>query len=187
MPQQPGRYHVPLGRISAALYARAQGLQLRDTLTILMPGPRTLVAYLFREPVHDTVAWTALHYGLGVLDIDGCRIETSDVLRTSGGGGYKSITAENVRQGFRPRDYYEGSQGVGYVPHSKGRWPTNLLLVHAPSCNPGGTRDCASTCPVQLLEVANPEEKPSRFFPAFQDLESALSWLNRLTCTRVPR
>jgi hypothetical protein len=70
----PGSHLIVLGQAEDAIQIRKQGLQLRDTVLILLPGPREVFAFLFRKPLEGTVAQNVLKHGVGGLNIDGCRI-----------------------------------------------------------------------------------------------------------------
>lgn len=43
----------------------------------------------------------------------------------------------------------------------EGRWPANLVVGHDRRCTDAG---CGTDCPVQLLDDARPQTRPSRFF-----------------------
>lgn len=130
----PGQHVIVIGTASDALLARAQGLLLRDTITILLPGPRVLSAFLFRAPLEGTVAQNVLTHGVGGLWIDGCRI---GVFQNTTPGGRSRYNAALAVQGYRPSAYAkEDPPAMG----AAGRWPTNLLLVHGPECERLGER-----------------------------------------------
>ena len=70
---------------------------------------------LFRKPVEGTIAQNVLKYGVGGINIDGCRIQTDELL--NGGGGklwshYRDDTLENAQ----PKENLTG-----------GRFPANLI------------------------------------------------------------
>jgi hypothetical protein len=136
----PGTHVIVIGQAEDAIAARKQGLQLRDTVLILLPGPKEVFAFLFRQPLEGTVAQNVLNHGVGGLWIDGCRISTTEGLN---GGAYSA----GGRAAPMPGDDRVGSSLGMYEPKRKaqeykqpsGRWPTNLLLVHGPNCRPLGT------------------------------------------------
>jgi DNA modification methylase len=95
------------------------------------PSPAHEPIIVARKPMAGTVAANVLTYGTGALNIDGCRttaLTEQEVVRsgksTNGGvyGDYSSVDWK--RDGVK----------------SKGRWPPNVLLTHAPGCVPAGTR-----------------------------------------------
>jgi hypothetical protein len=75
----PGTHVIVIGQAKDAIRTRKQGLQLRDTVLILLPGPREVFAFLFRKPLEGTVAENILRYGTGGLWIDGCRVTSVPV------------------------------------------------------------------------------------------------------------
>lgn len=164
---QNGTYVVFASNGAGVLQMRAMGYSLRDTLLILLPGPRLELAFLFKAPGIGSITETALKLGSGALNIDECRL-------------------------------------------SGGRWPSNLMLVHSPTCDTVG--GCAQPCPAKLLDApvgARTSGKPSgfrnstrgyggniavgtrvsgygdsggvsRFFHQFQERGDVLGWLKRL-------
>jgi hypothetical protein len=83
----PGQYLVVLdNHHSKALELRYEGLQLRDTILILSPGPKLQVAFLFRMSPEGTIAENITTHGCGGLNIDGCRIPTEEQITTHSRG-----------------------------------------------------------------------------------------------------
>jgi site-specific DNA-methyltransferase (adenine-specific) len=75
-------------------------------------------ALLVRKPLSGTVAQNTLDYGCGGLNIDGCRIETSDELGRASGEWLKG----GLVGGQSPRWNSIGTTKEG------GRWPANVIL-----------------------------------------------------------
>ena len=106
----------------------------------------------FRKPIENTVAENVLKYGTGGLNIDACRLQTTDNLN---GGAY----SEGGR-GSLPGDERDPvaagmfGEGGGRLPgqfvQSLGRWPANLILSHFSQCVPDGA--CATGCPVAEID-----------------------------------
>ena len=118
-----------------ALRGRQLGLELRDTLLIVEPG-RTRYAYLFRTDIDGTLAGMVVRYGTGALNIGGCRIGI-------GGGGTRCCFWPEHCRGHENsvlRPTLHGPPPPGWPDIIQGRWPTNLLFVHGPTCRPDGTR-----------------------------------------------
>lgn len=71
-----------------------------------------------RKPLIGTVEQNWKDHGTGALNIDGCRVETSEDRATITGRG-----------GIPARHNEHESRGAGVVaqPHSLGRWPANLI------------------------------------------------------------
>jgi site-specific DNA-methyltransferase (adenine-specific) len=92
---------------------------------------------LCRKPIKGTIAGNVLEWGVGGIHIDACRVETADSL-------------ERV-QGSNPNTSTRIASNNGYVslPQTQGRFPANLLISHAPTCDGSG---CADACPIRLLD-----------------------------------
>ncbi|MFA6235597.1 MAG: hypothetical protein WC824_15620, partial [Bacteroidota bacterium] len=103
-----------------------------------------LAITLARKPLGGTVAETALKWGTGGLNIDGCRI--------SGPAWNRSTTTILDIRGGK----YNSAGNAGYdlgVPQTmplSGRWPANLLFQHSPECK--CLNLCAGKCPVAELD-----------------------------------
>jgi len=70
---------------------------------------------LLRKPVEGTIAQNVLEYGVGGINIDGCRVE----------GLVTSNPLVRNAQGFRSNGLVQGDTGAGVV--SSGRFPANLI------------------------------------------------------------
>lgn len=125
----PGSHLVVIGREEDALGARVAGLQLRDTLLILLPGVTSLFAYLFRQPLEGTVAENVLKHGTGGLWIDGCRVGVSTRTNSSAPRKERATMQKGMVTGTVTQQF------------DHGRWPSNLLLVHGPGCVRVGTTE----------------------------------------------
>ena len=96
--------------------------------TALKPGYEPIV--LARKPLAGTVAANVMEHGTGALNIDGCRIETSDEL---GGGGNTTRVSEGWDRPYRhdpesiERHARLTAQKVA-LAESMGRWPANVVL-----------------------------------------------------------
>ena len=108
--------------------------------TALKPSHEAWI--LARKPLAETVAATVLEHGTGALNIDGCRVGTSETLgRTNNGREQYSPSsfcmATDDRQRFDKSD------------HAGGRWPPHLLLSHGPGCG----ETCEDGCPVAEMDA----------------------------------
>jgi hypothetical protein len=100
---------------------------------------------LARKPLAGTVAANVQAHGTGALNIDGCRAavgqpdgRTRDRSgETTKSMGYSATGGTDFRAAPGPRG---GSE--------LGRWPANVVLVHADTC----TDRCARGCPVAELD-----------------------------------
>lgn len=112
-----------------------------------------------RKPLAGTVAATVLTHGTGALNIDGCRVmhATPGNLATSQAknpGRVDVVTSEVCGVG-RPQ------QSV----NDAGRWPSNVVLTHAPDCGPDDAPgECVEGCPVAELD-AQSGNRPGGSFP----------------------
>jgi len=93
------------------------------------------VVTVARKPLAGSVAKNTLEQGCGGLNIDACRISTSHPPKTTHAPGWDSLNAKNASEGYRPGAYQQG--GAEYNPHARGRWPSNVVLVH-PGCMRAG-------------------------------------------------
>ena len=141
---QPGSYYVVITTEGPrdGIQARQLGLELRDTLAILMPG-QTLHALLLRAPMNKkTVAAQVLATGTGAINIDACRISavSEDVrgLRRTQGSPESFYKQDGRHQNSAwGRHQNTGRSSTG---SDLGRWPTNVLLVHGLQCVCTGTK-----------------------------------------------
>ena len=88
-----------------------------------------------RKPLIGTVAANVLAHGTGALNIDGCRVGTSDTLgRARGGWGNAAVGADN----------YGNFNSIGITVEG-GRWPANVILDDSQAAEldrqSGSTRD----------------------------------------------
>jgi hypothetical protein len=125
----PGEFQIVIGQAEDAIHVRSLGLQLRDTVLILMPGPREVFAFLFRVPLEGTVAQNVLKHGVGGLNIDACRVAGQAEVPGSR-RVYRRFDDKGDKPELEPPP----------PPHAGGRWPSNLLLVHGPDCVNVGTK-----------------------------------------------
>jgi DNA modification methylase len=88
--------------------------------TALKPAHEPIV--VARKPLDGTVAANVLAHGTGALNIDGCRIGTTDKM-----GSTKYPAGRAMAPGGGKRNTPE----VTIVPHEAGRWPANVILDEA--------------------------------------------------------
>jgi DNA modification methylase len=138
--------------------------------TALKPAREPIV--MGRKPLAGTVAANVLAYGTGALNIDACR--------TAAGQDYREKRASVVGlDSNRNGDAYGEWTGVREnSEHSAGRWPTNVVLSHAPLLEDGEpvgdacADGCVPGCPVAELDAqsgvltsgANPTRRGSDKF-----------------------
>lgn len=73
-------------------------------------------ALLVRKPLNGTVADNMLSFGVGGLNVDGCRIASKEEIKEFTRGESK---------------FFSGLDGGRYKPHLSGRFPTNIILDQA--------------------------------------------------------
>lgn len=134
----PGDHAAILtGTSATGVVGRLAGFELRDALLVLLPGPSTGFVFLFRKPVQaSTVAAQVLATGTGGLNVAGCRVGLS-------GGTTRSGQAQHLLRddGTEDRSHHWARTGHTVVEiEGLGRWPTNVLFVHTPECQPLGER-----------------------------------------------
>jgi DNA modification methylase len=96
--------------------------------TALKPAHEPIV--LARKPLIGTVAENVLQHGTGTINIDGCRVKSSNVLSHGSKGGYSNLGSSYLGEG---REYSD-----------QGRWPANVIhdgsdevLAHFPDTASG--------------------------------------------------
>jgi len=102
--------------------------------TALKPGYEEI--WLAMKPTDGTFAENARKHGVAGLNIDGCRLSTSDDTSRPDGKckyGDEVEESESLRPGFNADEYTSGG-------HSDGRWPPNAVLSHTRWCIPRGTK-----------------------------------------------
>ena len=91
------------------------------------------VLHLARKPISEgSVAANVLKHGTGALNIDDCRISPGE--RVPGGGNGKA------HKGRRYGTYETCGERPLVKPHTRGRWPANLILEHLPGCRCVGVK-----------------------------------------------
>nr|WP_234821257.1 DNA methyltransferase [Mycobacteroides abscessus] len=86
--------------------------------TALKPAFEPIV--VARKPLAGTVAANVLAHGTGALNIDGCRIATTEDCRRNASGGDNGLNGEGA---FKIRERRAEGQA-----ERDGRWPTNVVL-----------------------------------------------------------
>ena len=132
----PGTYVACISSSAeGGLEGRFLGLELRDTILVLRPGPRVGFIFLFRVPLSGTVLDQVVKTGTGVLNVDACRV-ASDMSE------FFSKTTGKPRSGMGHAHGYGMGEGYGgnraNPPNESGRWPSNVVLVHASGCRRNG-------------------------------------------------
>ena len=113
--------------------------------TALKPSAEPIL--LCRKPLDGTVAANVQAWGVGGLNMDGCRVATADDLN---GGAYAG-------DGDRSTLFGLGNSGRDYAQPA-GRWPPNTILTHSPHC-PGDHNGagCVDGCAAGVLGAQSGE------------------------------
>lgn len=142
-----GRYRVLDGGANVGIAARRGGIEVRDS--VLQIGPWGVrVGWLLREPLEGTVIETVARHGAGGLNIDACRVSTTDNLN----GGAYAAGGTDRSDGYEVWRY-KRLGGAGEFVQPPGRWPSNTVLVHREGCREGDSQwSCAAGCLVPVLD-----------------------------------
>lgn len=98
-----------------------------------------------RKPPLASVAATALEHGTGGVNINACRLTTTDNLN----GAYAK-DAQDRSDGYENWRFKRGDKGnSGEYVQPTGRWPTNGIFQHLPGCG----SVCQEGCPVPVLDA----------------------------------
>lgn len=103
--------------------------------------------WMVRKPLSEkSIAENVLRWGTGGINIDGCRIGTSEDMnpRDFDDTKRKSPKFSGIMNGGKTGEY---RTGIGQVPN--GRFPSHLLLSHTLFCAPDS---CVSECPVAEMD-----------------------------------
>jgi len=156
----PGAHVAALVGPFDTLGAR-EHLELRDTLWAFLPGPSGRPIFLFRKPFKGTISKNVLEHGTAGINIDGTRVKHSspgdfakhkamvDRLREKGG---------SLGNSWKNSSDLSGANEVT----TKGRWPSNILVVHTPWCecivgkeSQVPTWYCGPWCPAPLIDASS--------------------------------
>jgi site-specific DNA-methyltransferase (adenine-specific) len=85
--------------------------------TALKPAHEPIV--LARKPLVGTVANNVLTYGTGGINIDGCRVGTTDEI--------SSTTNNNIRGNAYASETADRERDTTYIPNTLGRFPANFI------------------------------------------------------------
>lgn len=110
-----------------------------------------------RTPLDGTIAGNMQAHGTGAMNIDGCRVPSTDA--PTGTGGQRASRLPGDTRTNAAAGLYAASAGVGYAPSVLGRWPANVILA----CDVNCAGDAhAPGCPVAMLDAQ--QEGASRYF-----------------------
>lgn len=115
---------------------------------------------VFRKPFKGTLTDNVLENGTGALNIDGCRVKhasVEDFEKHKAGVDALKAKGGSMQNSWKNSSDLAGANDVT----SAGRWPPNIVMVHAPGCqrfeptesNPAEAYICVSGCPVRELDI----------------------------------
>lgn len=129
--------HHPHQADVVGIALRRAGFEIRDTIVWRTSNGHYLIT-LARVPLDGTVARNVLTHGAGGLNIDACRVPLGDADKAAS-------EAKNNHSRFNsgPREH-KGIYGPDTTPRKDwsgdaGRFPTNLIFQHGPTCTVVGT------------------------------------------------
>lgn len=148
----PGSHLVLLSNNPTdGLKGRTLGLELRDTLLVLAPIGASF-AFLFRKTLEGTVVENVLKYGTGGLNVDACRVahaSAQDFEKHKAGVEALKAKGGSLGNSWKNSSDLSGASDVT----TKGRWPSNLVLIHGSECRSNG-RTAAWHCQDECLVAA---------------------------------
>ncbi len=173
---------------------RLVGLELRDTLLVLRPGPTSSFCFLFRQPIaQSTVADQMATTATGVLNVERCRV--GEIGGTKRGS---QVPYPKKADGREDRSQSWARTGHDIVELKGGRWPPNVVLVHGPGCHRRGVKQVRASNPTgQAASKDKPrvrgiymEDDPNAFrdngartFYGEGGLEKVLAWECEMGCS----
>lgn len=116
-----GRWKDEIGRNPYTyLPATDAARQWQGWSTALKPALEPIT--VARKPIVGTVAENVLRHGTGAINVDGCRVETNEVLQGS-------TVRSDIRGGAFASGVHKKNDGTipEYRQSSLGRWPANLI------------------------------------------------------------
>ena len=125
--------------------------------TALKPANEPIV--LARKPISEkTVAKNFLKWGVGGLNVDGCRVEASDQKKLE--KNWDRVQSENNKSGTICREGGDLKPVNLNLYKNEGRFPANLIFSHHEECEPspqvfvdGTTQNqCHEDCAVRMLD-----------------------------------
>lgn len=118
--KEAGTYGAMAGNNLITAPATPEAQQWQGWGTALKPAHEPIV--MARKPFKCTVAQNVLEHGTGALNIDGCRIETTENLN---GGAYAKNGSERTDE-WGAHNGFRRNQGIEFQ-QPLGRWPANFI------------------------------------------------------------
>ncbi|MEV7684252.1 DNA methyltransferase, partial [Streptomyces sp. NPDC088341] len=142
------------GMVPVTVAASDEARRWQGWNTSLKPAHEPIVMAR-KSTGHNSITANVLEHGVGALNIDACRVDASGRPLRITTGGVDTPGAAVYGAGFSPPSRASGTTDVG-------RWPTNVVLSHAPLLDDAGevvgdgcADGCADGCPVADLDAQN--------------------------------
>lgn len=103
--------------------ATPEAAQWQGWGTALKPAFEPII--IARKKMVGTLAENLLAHGTGAMNIDGCRIGQRDQTIVRGGNQERGVYGK-----------FAHDDKIQEFHYTDGRWPANVVLVHAPECKP---------------------------------------------------
>lgn len=104
--------------------------------------------WLVRKKASEkTVAANVLKWGVGGLNIDGCRVVSPDIEGKS--RDHKGAVYEGVAEGYQRPGKSSYTHKTNWEAQAGGRFPANLVLSHNPDCEDD---QCSLGCAAAMLD-----------------------------------
>jgi len=124
--------------------------------TALKPASEPIV--VARKPFKGTIVENVMKNGVGVFNIDACRIATNEKLIA--GGKLVSHRADE-RKGAALGMFQQGTENT-FKQNANGRWPANVVLTHHPLCHNRGEAVCYGDCPIHMMNEQSGDKSGTR-------------------------
>ena len=112
----PGGYNPTINQLYRTGESTDAARQWQGWGTALKPAHEPIV--VARKPLIGTVAANVLRFGTGAINVDGCRVATTDTYSYPNGAGGNSFTVAGA---------VDGTRTAPVESNPLGRWPANLI------------------------------------------------------------
>lgn len=131
-----GRARLPITAPTTPLAKKWDGWKTPS----LKPAHEPII--MAQKPFSGTYIDNIERWGVGAINVDGCRIPTEDNLNRTG----SAFSSAGSHEGWKRPAHNEYQR----LPASPlGRFPANLILSHGPDCT---AESCVDGCPVKVLD-----------------------------------
>jgi hypothetical protein len=147
---KPGAHLLLFSGFQDGCWYEDAGLEMRDTIRVLGYGS----GFVMRKPLEGSVQENIRRWGVGGLNIDGCRIRSGANEPDSGAMYYAN---RGLPMPANRQNYFRGKDNVvNSTPIDGGRWPSNIVLFHKPECVKEGIERVPTTGTWNRTDGARP-------------------------------